>query len=76
MVEPASGVTERPELDNEIRRWLKLEVSRRRKAREFHVGRPVLYRYADEHISRVDGSRTPPEAGDAARETAAGSERM
>ena len=31
-------------LDAQTRRWLKLEVSRRRKENELHVGRPVLHR--------------------------------
>ncbi len=39
-------MNERPLLDPQTRLWLKLEVSRRRKQKELHVGRPVLHRYA------------------------------
>jgi hypothetical protein len=42
---------EPPRLDPQTRRWLKLEVSRRRKERELHVGRPVLHRYSKQDVS-------------------------
>ncbi len=41
------GISERQRLDAQTRRWLKQEVSRRRKAKHFHVGRPVLHRYSE-----------------------------
>jgi len=40
-----------PRLDQQTRHWLKLEVSRRRKERELHVGRPVLHRYSKQVAS-------------------------
>ena len=57
-------MTKRPSLDPETRQWLKGEVSRRRREKELHVGRPVLHRYSkqdpgddDERLARE--SRTP-----------------
>ncbi len=44
-------MTEPPRLDPQTRRWLRLEVSRRRKERELHVGRPVLHRYSKQAAS-------------------------
>jgi hypothetical protein len=46
----ARTLTERPRLDPQTRRWLKLEVSRR-KEKEVHVGRPVLHRYSQQAAS-------------------------
>ena len=43
-------------LDPQTRRWLKLEVSRRRKEKELHVGRPVLYRYSEQRDKRTSTS--------------------
>lgn len=40
------AIREPPRLDPQTRRWLKQEVSRRRKEKELHVGRPVLHRYS------------------------------
>ena len=50
------AMTERPRLDPQTRRWLKLEVSRRRKEKELHVGRPVLHRYSKRSASALDPS--------------------
>ena len=50
------ALTERPRLDPQTRRWLKLEVSRRRKEKELHVGRPVLHRYSKRTASAPDPS--------------------
>lgn len=44
-------MTERLSLDPQTRRWLKLEVSRRRREKELHVGRPVLHRYSKQAVS-------------------------
>lgn len=40
----SATMVERPRLDSQTKRWLKLEISRRRREKELHVGRPVLHR--------------------------------
>jgi len=52
----AVAMSELLRLDAQTRRWLKLEVSRRRKEKELHVGRPVLYRYSEQRDKRTSTS--------------------
>lgn len=47
------AMIERPRLDPQTRLWVELEVSRRRKEEELHVGRPVLHRYS-KLVARVN----------------------
>ena len=50
----AVGTSEPSRIGAQTRRWLKQEVSRRRREKELHDGRPVLYRHA-ERVDRLAG---------------------
>jgi hypothetical protein len=54
------AMTERLPLDPQTRRGLKLEVSRRRREMEVHVGRPVLHLYSKQAVSDRDPRQAAP----------------
>jgi hypothetical protein len=65
-------MNEGPRLDPQTRHWLNLEVSRRRKQKELHVGRPVLHRYSQQVESAAVESTLSENLTSSDRETASG----
>jgi len=64
------AMDEGPHLDRQTRHGLKLAVSRRRKQKELHVGRPVLHRYSQQAESAAVESTLTETGSD--RQTASG----